>query len=100
MEAPFVVRNSPPSNKLKGTGGLVRAWLAAFNGDPAPLARDNIVAWQGGGVSSESCLPSQQTHDPDNPLVRAFGRSSLRVRAEVIFAGDPTSPTHDIYDRE
>ena len=31
------------SNGLKGTGGLARAWVAAFNEDPASLARDNII---------------------------------------------------------
>ncbi len=27
---------------LKGTGGLARAWVVAFNGNPPSLARDDI----------------------------------------------------------
>ncbi len=42
MEAPFVEREGPPFNGLKGTDGLVRTGAVAFNGDPTSLAYDNI----------------------------------------------------------
>ncbi len=91
------IRNSPPFNRLKGTGGPACAWMAAFNGNPASLACDNIFNFQS-TVEEYLLIPLQYYVKSSASSDRALCiTSSQTLQAEPHTLSLPTVKKHVFY---